>query len=365
MFENEFTQMLSKYPDALSDKKRFSGIMRDFFPGQQMRVNLMTTAYELGIATDIAQATHINNAFAFRYVKRLVDEYGVSRLNADWAVSVWCVCYGSDILHKRCDIKISQAKTGAAPAIKEERTSDAGKQYGDLFRYTKLPDGYGVLGFSGSNKKTIIFSNTYNGQPVKKIMQAAFMECEVQEAVMTTGIEAIEDDAFKGCTDLKQVIFSYSLKEIGANAFAGCKNLITAALPNGIEQIGKYAFANTGFKTVTFPKTIYWFGEGAYSNCSRLDNITLPDNIISVPDRMFQGCTGLTTIKLPDTIDTIGNNAFEGCSSLQTIAIPESVKTIGENAFANVHPKFTMLCYRLSPAEQYARKNNIKFQIIY
>ena len=117
MFEDDFSKMLRDYPAAVTDKKVFAGLMKDLFPGQQMQINLINTTYELGIANEIAGVAHINNAFAFRFVKRLVDEYGVSRLNADWAVSVWCVCYGQRLLHKPCDIQISRAKSGAAPAL--------------------------------------------------------------------------------------------------------------------------------------------------------------------------------------------------------------------------------------------------------
>jgi hypothetical protein len=41
------------------------------------------------------------------------------------------------------------------------------------------------------------------------------------------------------------------------------------------------------------------------------------------------------------------------------------VRSIGENAFGGTHPKFTLLCHRLSEAERYARSHNITFQIIY
>ena len=115
MFEDDFSKMLRDYPAAVTDKKVFAGLMKDLFPGQQMQINLMNTTYELGIANEIAGVAHINNAFAFRFVKRLVDEYGVSRLNADWAVSVWCVCYGQRLLHKPCDIQISRSGNSGRP----------------------------------------------------------------------------------------------------------------------------------------------------------------------------------------------------------------------------------------------------------
>ena len=365
MFEDDFSKMLRDYPEAVADTKVFAGLMKDLFPGQQMQINLINTTYALGIAGEIADAAHINNAFAFRFVKRLVDEYGVSRLNADWAVSVWCVCYGQRLLHKPCDIQISRAKGGAPPAIRENSHPDEGRQYSDLFRYTKIDGGYGVTGFSGQNKKTIIFSSRYNNQTVKQIMPHSFAGCEVCEAVMTDGIEIIGESAFDGCSGLKQVIFPNTLKEIGNDAFRSCPELITAVLPQGVEQLGKYAFSGSGLKTIMIPHSVYWVGEGVYADCKRLNHVAVPDNIISIPDRMFSGCGSLSEIKLPETADRIGTGAFENCSSLQSIVIPESVRSIGENAFGGTHPKFTLLCHRLSEAERYARSHNITFQIIY
>lgn len=81
--------------------------------------------------------------------------------------------------------------------------------------------------------------------------------------------------------------------------------------------------------------------------------------------KMFSGCDSLSEIKLPETVDSIGADAFRDCSSLQSIVIPESVHSIGENAFSGTHPKFTLLCHRLSEAEKYARSHDITFQIIY
>lgn len=365
MFEDDFSKMLRDYPDAVSDKKVFVGLLKDLFPGKPMQINLISTTYGLGIASEIAGVAQINNAFAFRFVKRLVDEYGVSRMNADWAVSVWCVCYGQRLLHKPCAIQISRAKSGAAPAIKEERHPDAGKQYGDLFCYTKIDGGYGVTGFSGQNKKTIIFSNRYQNQSVKRIMPRSFAACEVQEAVMTDGMEGIDEGAFDGCAALKQVIFPNTLKEIGDFAFRACPALVTAMLPQGVEQIGKYAFAGAGLKTILLPRSVYWLGEGVYADCKRLNDVVLPDNILSVPDQMFRGCDSLREIKLPETLGSIGAGAFEGCTSLQSIVIPASVRSIGAHAFAGTHPKFTLLCHRHSEAEQYARRCDLTFQIIY
>ena len=363
MFEDSFIQMFQQYPEAVTDKKKFIGLMKDFFPEQPMQVNLINTAYELGISEELNKTNHINNAFAFRFVKRLLDEYGVSRVNADWAISVWCVCYGKHTLHKPCDIEVSKAKSGSAPAIRDEQAS-GGKQYNDLFRYCPVSDGYGISGFNGDNMRTLILPNAYNGKPVTRILAGVFENCDVQEAVMTDGMSVIEEGAFKGCRNLKQVIFPGSLREIGDAAFSGCSNLVTAALPRALEQIGRYAFAGTSLKQLDLPENLLWIGEGAYSDCAKLSSIRLPKHISELPADVFKGCTALKKMVLPEGIQTIGREAFSGCSALIDLIVPESVAKVGENAFAGMDPTFCLICTQKSATEQYARSHNVPFQIV-
>ena len=112
MFEQDFELMLRKYESSLDDKKRFTALVKDLFPDQAKNVNLLLMAYNMGIAQDIQSVSRINNTFAFRYVKRLMDDYGLSRVNADWIVSVWCSCYGNKVLGKICDISVQKQGTG-------------------------------------------------------------------------------------------------------------------------------------------------------------------------------------------------------------------------------------------------------------
>ena len=165
MFEQDFEQLLRQYETALDDKKKFTALVKDLFPDQAKTVNLLLMAYNMGIAQDIQGAARINNTFAFRYVKQLMDDFGLSRVNADWIVSIWCQCYGEKVLGKKCDITVQ--KEGNGPAIQESVKVD-GRQYGDLFDYAKSTDGKGlvVTGFHGAKKDTIIFQNTYSNRSV-------------------------------------------------------------------------------------------------------------------------------------------------------------------------------------------------------
>lgn len=342
MFQDEFEKLINDYPETVNDKRKFTGLLKDSFPDNPMQINLIGSALALGIVQDIQNCSLINNSFAYRFVKRMVDELGVSRLNADWAVSVWCVCYGQNILKKECEIKISKGKSGTAPAIAADKDPGSNKKYNDLFRYAQTTEGYGISGFSGQSNKTIVFPNKYNGATVKEIMADSFSGSDVENIVMSEGITVINERAFKGCTTLKQAVFSGTL-----------------------EQIGQYAFSETGFKKIIIPQSVYWIGRGAFSQCKQLESVEFGSGMGSIPEEIFKGCDALTDIKLPGSIDSIGGGAFEDCISLQNITIPETVKDIGENAFTGVHPEFMIMCHRLSAAEQYARSCGIKFQIIY
>jgi len=364
MFEDSFVELLRQYPDSLADRKRFVGLMKDFFPGQQRQINLIITTYDLGIVEEINKTTQITNAFAFRFVKRLVDEYGVSRINADWAVSVWCVCYGNQILKKSCEITISKAKTGPAPAIRNEQGS-GGKSYNDLFQFKAVTDGYAISGFVGDNSRTVILPNVHAGKPVTRILAHAFENCEIQEAVMTDGIRVIEDSAFRECRQLKQIIFPTSLREIGNASFLGCNSLVTAALPWNLEQIGNYAFSETAIRQAELPQNFLFLGKGVYKDCKKLSSVKFSKQLSEIPDETFMGCTAIKKLDLPSEISVIGREAFSGCAGLLDMIIPAGVNTVGMDAFAEMSDGFTIICTRKSAAEQYARTHNIAFQIVF
>lgn len=361
-FEDSFSGLLWQYPDAVEDKKKFTGLVKDMFPENRMQVNLLKTVYDMGIAEEMKKAVEISNPFAFRFVKRLMNEYGVSRANADWAVSVWCVCYGKQMLGKTCEIQISRAQTGGTPAIREDTGN--GKQYNDLFQYRIVPDGYGICGFNGTNQRTLIFPNRHNGKSVTRILAGVFEGCEVQEVVMTEGITVIEEQAFQGCRYLKQVVFPNTLREIGTSAFSSCSSLITAALPKTVVQIGEYAFSGTAQKQVDIPESLLWLGTGAYQDCLKITVIHLPKSTLELPDRIFKGCVSLKKMELPNRLRSIGKEAFAGCSGMIDLIIPETVKEIGDDAFAGMNPEFCLICTQHSVAEQYARKHNLPFQIV-
>ncbi len=75
----------------------------------------------------------------------------------------------------------------------------------------------------------------------------------------------------------------------------------------------------------------------------------------------YNGPGGDVTIQ--EGVTEIGECAFEDCTGLTSVTIPKSVTKIGYNVFTN--------CRRLvihapagSYAEQYAKKNSVKFEML-
>lgn len=364
MFEQNFETMLKQYSDAIDDKKRFSGLVKDMFPEQVKNVNLLLMAYNLGIAQDLQRINDVNNTFAYRYVKKLMDNFGLSRVNADWIVSVWCVCYGQKVLHKKCDIKL-QVK-GMAPAIKEEYNGSSTQKYGDLFQYGKSSEGAGLVvkGFLGSKNQTVIFQNRSNGQAVIEIGEELFCGTDIEGAIVTDGIKYIGKKAFADCKKLHQIVLPITVKDIGDGAFENCESMKSIVLPSLLEKIGSAAFKGTNLKTIAIPETVYWIGEELFASCKELNNIQIPSNIERITRSMFEDCVHLKKISLHNNLRAIEDRAFVGCRDLDFIIIPDSVVEIGQNAFLGVDKQFIIQCSFGSYAEEYARKNKIKYQLV-
>ena len=100
------------------------------------------------------------------------------------------------------------------------------------------------------------------------------------------------------------------------------------------------------------------------AECLELDSISIPENVDRIPDGMFEGCRSLKKVVLSDQLNGIGDRAFFGCSSLDLLIIPDSVSKIGQDAFTGTNKQFIIQCSFGSYAEEYARKNKIKYQLV-
>ena len=169
---------------------------------------------------------------------------------------------------------------------------------------------------------------------ITTIGQYAFYNCEGMESItIPANITIIEDEAFRGATDLKTVTMA-GVTEIGLYAFADCEALVELTLPNTLTTIGAYTFTNcTALKTVVIPEGVTTVDEAAFSGCSKLEEVTYPTSIVRIEKNAFKGC-GFKALVLPESIKYIGDYAFATCKSATSIDLPDNAEYIGEGAFA-------------------------------
>lgn len=203
----------------------------------------------------------------------------------------------------------------------------------------------------------------------------------VYRIILSDGITAIGDDAFRGLANLGAVELPDTLTDIGAGAFADCPKLTKVVIPQAAMTIGSQAFANcTGLKTVQVDSWLCEAPKDAFDGCAALENayafyatniyytleavsksvnphsakqtkvffdanaqVSCYDNglcTVGIYNRSTGQLTEITGdigsptyLYIGNGIDLIGPGVFRGKTSLCAIRFPENDLTIRGNAF--------------------------------
>lgn len=152
---------------------------------------------------------------------------------------------------------------------------------------------------------------------------------------------------FEDCTTLTSVTFPDSVTEIREGAFYNCTSLEEIVVGKSNENYlsaDGVLFNKDKTELLLYPaakkNTSYEIPEGvtvidvtAFSDCTSLVNVTLPDSLKVMGMSAFLNCTSLESVTIPDGITAIGMSVFRGCTSLTNVTIPESVTQIDSSAF--------------------------------
>lgn len=247
-----------------------------------------------------------------------------------------------------------------------------------LFSFVPCGDGFAVAGFNGFDEKDIVIPNTFNGKPVKRIIEGAFKDCDfIESVVLGKNITIIENSAFRSCHKLKAVKASENLVFIGYNTFFECVSLSNVILSDGITFIGEGAFERTAIESFCVPKGLHFLSCGVFDGCEELKSVTLHDQLLTIGKDCFNNCRKLQRIVVPPSVRFIGDGAFVNCFALKEIEIHSRDTVIGKNVFSeiciyqpdlryNIRTYYQPLksicvkCLAGSPVQKYCRENNLR-----
>ena len=156
------------------------------------------------------------------------------------------------------------------------------------------------------------------------------------EAAIPDCVTGIAENAFTGCTGLKEAEIGAGVTEIAARAFYGCSSLTELTLGERVSRIGGDAFFGCPLEKVNYAgDMVSWctirfdapesggapFGDGyaLYFGGVLLSEAAFPDGLMKPGDYTFAGCVGLRSAIVPASMTAVGDCAFYGCVGLERV----------------------------------------------
>lgn len=191
---------------------------------------------------------------------------------------------------------------------------------------------------------------------------AAFFYCQALETInIPEYVHKINNETFAGCIKLKTVYMHEWVSFIAPDAFIGSSKNIEVSRNNKLyysdygvtidvanKKLMYCPIAKQG--TYAIPASIYYIGNNAFEDCTKLTAIIVPKTILSILPNAFRNCTGITDINLTAMyLKKISNNCFAGCSNLTSVTLPASLNIVDYNAFKACNNIKTINNYRSVP----------------
>ena len=163
------------------------------------------------------------------------------------------------------------------------------------------------------------------------ICRGCYRENDIERVFIPKSVREIQEDAFKDCTNLREVIVEEgsALRTVGKSVFCNCKNLENITLPEGLERIEYQCFQNSGLSGVVIPNSVTTLESSAFQDCKSLSSVTFQEGsrLQSVASYCFSG-SGLEEFVAPLSLRKIGGRAFCCCYSLKRVVLNEGLEKL-------------------------------------
>lgn len=221
----------------------------------------------------------------------------------------------------------------------------------DLYDYLLTERGAYITAYHGDEKN--INLDYVDDNEVIAIGSNVFADSDL-EYIIAQNVQKIFPGAFKNCTELIDC-YAPSAIYIGDNAFDGCTKLKEAVYSEELTYLGISAYKDTAIEKITIPSSITVIPASLCEGCESLKSVEFKGEVAKVSAQAFMRCTALETVtgtrmlkeagasafsgdKLVnfdyplDNLEIAGAYAFDTCQKLETGTLP-SIKEINNGSF--------------------------------
>lgn len=100
-----------------------------------------------------------------------------------------------------------------------------------------------------------------------------------------------------------------------------------------VTEIMAQALGGTQIVSVKMGKNVRAIGQGAFAQCTSLNDLILNTGLETIGDQAFQNCILISQLNLPESVKSIGNYAFMSTSVSGTFTLPAGLEHFGTAPF--------------------------------
>ena len=119
---------------------------------------------------------------------------------------------------------------------------------------------------------------------------------DIKKVIIEDGITNINNNAFRDCKTLDEIVFPSTLAAIDYSAFYGCSSLKNVTIPDSVTTIEPGAFTCSGLESITLSSGMTLLDQATFSYCHALKTVVIPDSITMIKGFVFYQCDSLETI---------------------------------------------------------------------
>ena len=199
----------------------------------------------------------------------------------------------------------------------------------------QVPTAIAEGAFEKTEIQTVVIPDT-----IKVIGYKCFKDCQSLRSVAIASnsqLTFISGCAFENCAKIDKIdLSSTQVKEIGAVAFRGCTSLKNIVFSSTLEKIGEDCFYEClSLLEVDFPESLTDINGGAFAYCTSLKKITIPTklNLICLHEPIFYNVPNIEQIVFKEGRESIIGYALILTNASLEIIVPSSIKNISPLPF--------------------------------